>query len=89
MTTSINQKIDDLLKQHPDLKNITPFIDANATTPYLKDESKYTRKSCDSIEQAIKKCELRDGMTISFHHAFREGDKVINKVVETDRKSVV
>ncbi|OCG41760.1 MULTISPECIES: citrate lyase subunit alpha [unclassified Gilliamella] len=83
MTTSINKKIDDLLKQHPDLKNIKPFVDANATTPYLKDESKYTRKLCDSIEQAIKKCELRDGMTISFHHAFREGDKVINKVVET------
>ena len=86
MTTSINQKIDDLLKQHPDLKNITPFIDANATTPYLKDESKYTRKLCESIEQAIEKCELRDGMTISFHHAFREGDKVINKVVETISK---
>ena len=83
MTTSLNKKIDDLLRQHPDLKNITPFVDANATTPYLKDESKYTRKLCDSIEQAIKKCELRDGMTISFHHAFREGDKVINKVVET------
>ena len=25
-------------------------------------------------------------MTISFHHAFREGDKVINKVVETISK---
>lgn len=86
MTTSIDKKIDDLLKQHPDLKNIAPFVDANATTPYLKDESKYTRKLCDSIEQAIHKCELRDGMTISFHHAFREGDKVINKVVETISK---
>lgn len=39
-------------------------------------------KICESIEEAIKKSGLRDGMTISFHHAFRGGDKVLNKVMQ-------
>ena len=39
-------------------------------------------KICDSIEAAIKKSGLKDGMTISFHHAFRGGDKVLNKVMQ-------
>ncbi|TWP28666.1 citrate lyase subunit alpha [Apibacter muscae] len=40
------------------------------------------RKICHSMEQAIEKCGLKDGMTISFHHAFRNGDYVINMVME-------
>ncbi len=40
------------------------------------------RKTCASLEEAIRKSGLKDGMTISFHHAFREGDKVINTVVD-------
>jgi citrate lyase subunit alpha/citrate CoA-transferase len=34
-----------------------------------------------SLEQAVRASGLRDGMTISFHHAYREGDKTINLVV--------
>lgn len=34
-----------------------------------------------SLEEAIQKSGLRDGMTISFHHHFRAGDKVVNMVV--------
>ena len=34
-----------------------------------------------TLEEAIKKSGLKDGMTISFHHHFRGGDKVINMVV--------
>jgi len=34
-----------------------------------------------SLEEAIRRSGLRDGMTISFHHHFRGGDKVINLVV--------
>lgn len=33
------------------------------------------------IKDAIIACGLRDGMTISFHHHFREGDKVIGLVL--------
>jgi citrate lyase subunit alpha/citrate CoA-transferase len=39
-------------------------------------------KLCASIEEAIKRSGLKDGMTISFHHAFRGGDLIINKVMD-------
>lgn len=35
-----------------------------------------------SLEDAIRRSGLRDGMTISFHHHFRGGDKVVNMVVD-------
>lgn len=35
-----------------------------------------------SLEEAITKSGLQDGMTISFHHHFRGGDKVVNLVVD-------
>ena len=38
-------------------------------------------KICNSIKEAIKKSGLKDGMTISFHHAFRGGDMVLNRVM--------
>ena len=34
-----------------------------------------------TLEEAIRKSGLKDGMTISFHHHFRGGDKVVNLVV--------
>lgn len=39
-------------------------------------------KLLGSIKEAIIKCGLKDGMTISFHHHFREGDYIINMVVD-------
>ena len=35
-----------------------------------------------SLEEAIRRSGLKDGMTISFHHHFRGGDKVVNMVVD-------
>lgn len=53
-----------------------------AKIPYLADaQEKVGRKVVESIEEAVRRSGLKDGMTISFHHAFREGDKVINLVV--------
>lgn len=40
-------------------------------------------KVINSLEEAIKKCELKDGMTVSFHHHLRNGDFVLNKVMKT------
>ncbi len=34
-----------------------------------------------TLEDAIRASGLKDGMTISFHHAFREGDYVVGKVL--------
>ncbi len=39
-------------------------------------------KMAESIEEAVKACGLRDGMTISFHHSFREGDEIIGQVLK-------
>lgn len=39
-------------------------------------------KLLGSIREAIEKSGLKDGMTISFHHHFREGDKIINMVLQ-------
>lgn len=66
----------------PHLRDLKPFDTAHSATPWLADsEAKHSRKLCASIEEAVKRCGLQDGMTISFHHAFREGDRVINTVV--------
>ena len=55
-------------------------------TPYLPRESgipspERKGKIIDSLEEAIIRSGLKDGMTISFHHHFRGGDKVLNKVM--------
>ena len=34
-----------------------------------------------TLREAIERIELKDGMTVSFHHHFREGDKVLNMVM--------
>ena len=39
-------------------------------------------KLADSIEDVLVKCGIRDGMTVSFHHHFREGDYVVNMVMK-------
>lgn len=38
-------------------------------------------KLLGSIREAIEKTGLKDGMTVSFHHHFREGDAVLNMVM--------
>ncbi|MBC5996485.1 citrate lyase subunit alpha [Romboutsia ilealis] len=40
-------------------------------------------KIVSSLKEAIEKCEIKDGMTISFHHHFRAGDKLLMMVVDT------
>ena len=39
-------------------------------------------KRLPSIDAAIEACGLSDGMTISFHHSFRNGDRVVNQVLD-------
>ncbi|RJT47514.1 citrate lyase subunit alpha [Rahnella woolbedingensis] len=73
-----------LHSEYPQLKHLVAFDGAHRTTPYLSDsDARLHRKLCTSLEQAIARSGLKDGMTISFHHAFREGDQVINNVVAT------
>ena len=39
-------------------------------------------KIVESIREAIVKCGLKDGMTVSFHHHFRDGDYIVNMVMK-------
>ena len=50
-------------------------------TTFRKDLQKSDHKVV-TLEEAIIKSGLKDGMTISFHHHFRGGDKVVNMVVD-------
>lgn len=67
-----------------DVPGLTPYAGWSRATPHLAEGGLKTRRKVrDSLEEAIRESGLRDGMTISFHHHFREGDKSINRVVET------
>ena len=56
----------------------------------LKKQGPHTRicekpresKLVESLREAIQKCGLKDGMTVSFHHHFRDGDYIANMVME-------
>lgn len=43
-------------------------------------------KLAPTLEDAIRAAGLKDGMTISFHHSFREGDFVVGQVLSAIRK---
>ena len=45
-----------------------------------------TEKLKATLEEAILATGLKDGMTISFHHSFREGDFVVGMVLSAIRK---
>ena len=49
--------------------------------PMVKPVKPGESKLLNSIEKAIVKSGLKDGMTISFHHHFREGDYILNMVI--------
>lgn len=38
-------------------------------------------KMVSSIREALEKCHIKDGMTLSFHHHFRDGDYIVNMVM--------
>ena len=48
----------------------------------LEQRERMQSKVVESLEQTINLCELKDGMTISFHHHFRNGDYIVNKVID-------
>ena len=50
---------------------------------YIADQ---TNEVLETLGAAIDKVGLKDGMTISFHHHFRNGDMVMNMVLEEIRK---
>ena len=43
-------------------------------------------KMVANIREALEKCDAHNGMTVSFHHHFREGDLIVNMVMEEIHK---
>lgn len=67
--------------------SLVPYTQPHRLTPYLADGAdKKGRKIKSSLQDAISSLGLKDGMTISFHHAFRGGDKTINMVMDVIAK---
>ena len=62
-----------------ELANIKDYKESSR---YVKPVKPSDDKLLSSIHEAIEKTGLKDGMTISFHHHFREGDYVMNMVLD-------
>lgn len=83
---------DEMLKNIKGYENrkayVAPFTSLSADklgdvdSDNLKDHVRRS-KLVSSLREAIEKCEIKDGMTISFHHHFRAGDKLLMQVVDT------
>ena len=52
-------------------------------TPVMRNDHD---KMVKDIHEALVKCNAHDGMTVSFHHHFREGDLVVCMVMEEIHK---
>lgn len=83
---AVNRDIPDSI----DNRELHPFAGAFNTNPNGK--RKYAPKLsvskpnndklCKTVRDALEKAQVRDGMTVSFHHHLREGDAVVNMVIE-------
>ncbi len=81
---AVNREIPESL---PGFDTITPFEGAFKNTPLVRKEKGVRNlpklnKMIDTVEQAVIKTGLKDGMTISFHHHFRNGDYILNMVMD-------
>ena len=75
-----------------EIKNIGKLTPYNGPFEILPTTRRHGRKlKCQvpkaskivaNLVDAIKKVDLKDGMTISFHHHFRSGDYILNAVME-------
>lgn len=58
------------------------FLDNKTKISTPRHELQQVSSKLVSLEEAIRRSGLKDGMTVSFHHHFRGGDKVVNLVVD-------
>ena len=74
---------------------VRPYTGAYTTVPSdapvhtKRTASKHVSGDCKmlpNLVEAVKATGLKDGMTISFHHSFREGDEIIGQVLTAIRE---
>ncbi|MDO4543682.1 MAG: citrate lyase subunit alpha [Clostridia bacterium] len=77
--TTINSipHIEEIHAQHGEFSGVFP-----QATHTFSERMLTMNKILPSIEEAIKRVGLKDGMTISFHHHFRNGDYITNMVMD-------
>ena len=86
MINKAGREIPELIENY---KEVIPYAGAFEslgervkTTAKIKSYEPGTVKLLASIEEAIDKAGLKDGMTVSFHHHLRNGDQVVNLVMQ-------
>lgn len=79
------------LPEHVDgYGRVVPFAGAFATRPDARRRAPAVKtvrpgesKLVDNIGEVFERIPIRDGMTLSFHHHLRNGDSVVNAVLDT------
>ncbi len=78
-----------MIPEEIDGRKLKPFKGAHAdhgggrkAAPPVRAVVDYENKMKASLDEVIEACEIRDGMTISFHHHLRNGDHVVNMVMD-------
>lgn len=86
LINKVNREIPSYIEGYGEVK---PYAGPFATAP--TGERSSVKLSCSkpgdsklvaSIREALEKCQIKDGMTISFHHHLRNGDYVLNMVMD-------
>lgn len=90
MKNSIGRDIPEYISGYGTVK---PFVGAFATEPDMRRQAPAVKmarpgdsKLVDSLEEVFRKIPVKDGMTLGFHHHFRNGDGVVNLVLATAAK---
>ncbi|WP_432402796.1 citrate lyase subunit alpha [Wukongibacter sp. M2B1] len=90
MKNSIGREIPESIAGYNELHSYSsPFAKealGRKAAPLLRQVKPGDSKMVESIEELIKRSGLKDGMTISFHHHFRNGDYILNMVIDTVAK---
>lgn len=86
MKNAVGRELPDFLQGYG---KVIPFNGEFATlpdmaryAPKVKMQLPRDKKLLDSLESVFKEIPITNGMTLSFHHHFRNGDAVVNQVLE-------
>ena len=90
MRNSVNREIPESIENYG---KVTPFNGAFTLVPTMNRQAPKVKrcrpgepKVVESLEEVFRKIPVKDGMTLSFHHHLRNGDYVLNMVMDTAAK---
>ncbi|MDD4600364.1 Citrate lyase alpha chain [bioreactor metagenome] len=90
MKNIINREIPEFVEGYgkviPFAGAFTTLPDMQRQAPKVKTIKPHQSKLVASLERVFKDIPVQNGMTLSFHHHFRNGDGVVNMVLETAAK---